>query len=37
MSNFSLKDGLKTLFGDKYWAIIVASVVIIFISAGLGE
>ncbi|MDR3598098.1 MFS transporter [Clostridium sp.] len=35
-SNFSLKDGLKTLFRNKYWAIIVASIVIIFISAGLG-
>lgn len=34
-ASFSLKDGLKTLFRNKYWAIIVASIVIIFISAGL--
>lgn len=34
-ANFSLKDGLKTLFKNKYWAIIVISIVIIFISSGL--
>jgi GPH family glycoside/pentoside/hexuronide:cation symporter len=35
-SNFSLKDGLKTLFRNKYWAIIVACIIILFISSGLG-
>ena len=35
-STFSIKDGLKTLFKNKYWAILVVSIIIIFISAGLG-
>jgi GPH family glycoside/pentoside/hexuronide:cation symporter len=35
-ASFSIKDGLKTLFKNKYWAILVVSIIIMFISAGLG-
>ena len=35
-SSFSIKDGLKTLLKNKYWAILVVSIIVIFISAGLG-
>jgi len=35
-ASFSIKDGLKTLFKNKYWAILVVSIIIIFISSGLG-
>ncbi|MCB2305579.1 MFS transporter [Clostridium estertheticum] len=35
-SSFSVKEGLKTLFKNKYWAILVVSIIITFISAGLG-
>lgn len=34
--DFSLKDGLKTLFKNKYWAMVVISILIIFVSSGLG-
>lgn len=34
-SNFSLKDGLMALFRNKYWGIIVACIIILFISSGL--
>lgn len=35
-ADFSIKDGLKTLFKNKYWAIVVSSILITFVSSGLG-
>ena len=35
-ASFSIKYGLKTLFKNKYWAILVVSIIIIFIASGLG-